>query len=148
MCLVFFPIDSFSFVARRMVDVSSWRRMLFSTAYPCALVKQFHRICGRASSIPTNLDPMELLVFNFCPQDVLIAAHLPSDIIIRVYPLQSEGVKYEVSAQHLTVFKLSTERTNLMCIVPLRYFNPRSNLSQSSSSGLFTHSVGNETPVC
>ena len=127
------------FLASRMIDFLSRRRILWSTMWPCTSIKFLsHNMYGKVSSTPTHSNSVKLFTLILCACDIRIAAPAPTATIIPVWPLQSGWTLYEASIYQEIVIRLSTETFSFTFIVLLMYRMPRFNSPKSSSSGLLT----------
>ena len=148
MCFIRFKEDILPLVARRMVDLLSWYKILWVTSYPCALMKyNSHMMDGMSSSMPISSLLIELRALSFYFLEMLIVAPLLKGIILPVWPLLSQWVLDDASTHHLLVFMLLTIRVNFRCFVSTRYLMTRFNFPQLCSSGAFARVVKKDTSV-
>ena len=123
MCMVHLVHDVFPLVSTRIALMLSWCRILSSIFMSCANAKSLdHSNMGRGSSIPTNSDYVELLVFSFCFVEMLTTVPYPRDIWAPVWPLVPLcTAKAVLTDQYMLPF-LSDPRIRGRCGYIWRYF--------------------------
>ena len=89
-CLVFFKLDFFPFIIRRMVMWLSWNMMLIFTVFPCPCIKYSVHNTGTIISLTLmRLLSFELRPLIFCFHEPLVVAPAPRDIMPPVCIWQS-----------------------------------------------------------
>ena len=148
-CLVFFKLDFFPFIIRRMVLWLSWNMMFLSTVYTCPWIKYSVHTTGPIISLTTmSLMSVEIRTLIFCFHNPILLAPAPRDIMPPVCPRQSSYVENDVSTHKFITESMSAFKISLNPNAPLMYFITRFRFAQSSLSGAFIILVRKGTAIC
>ena len=116
--------------------------------YPCTSIKYFNKnISGMVSSTLIRSPSVNLLSLIFCLVEKLVTTPLSNDTTSPVRPFQSSYTVYGICTHHLAMGISTILKVSFNPCVPLRYFNMRLSIPQSSSSSFFRHVMRNATSV-